>query len=118
MTHFKYHLVVIISLLFSVNSAFAQKSKQDQLEERRQELRQEIKKINTLLFQNNSQKKSQTSLVEDLNYKLNVRRNLIKVTNQQANLLTREINSSWGRRQSWASVTRALAVLKLPWMLP
>ena len=109
MMHFKYHLVVIVSLLFSVNSAFAQKSKQDQLEERRQELRLEIKKINTLLFQNNSKKKSETTLVEDLNYKLSVRRNLIKITNQQANLLTREINTN---QNKISNLNKELELLK------
>jgi septal ring factor EnvC (AmiA/AmiB activator) len=34
------------------------------------------------------------SLIENFNYKINVLSNLIKVTNQQANLLTREINSN------------------------
>ena len=31
-------------------------------------------------------------MVEDLNYKISVRKNLIRITNQQANLLSREIN--------------------------
>jgi len=73
---------------------FSQSKKQQELEERRQELRREINQINDLLFKNKSQKKSQTSLIEDLSYKVSVRRNLIKVTNQQANLLTREINTN------------------------
>uniref|UniRef100_UPI0035C7A377 murein hydrolase activator EnvC family protein n=1 Tax=Aurantibacter sp. TaxID=2807103 RepID=UPI0035C7A377 len=71
--------------------------------------RQEIKKINTLLFQNSSKKKSQTSLIEDLNYKLNVRRNLIKVTNQQANLLTREINTN---QDKISNLNKELQLLK------
>jgi septal ring factor EnvC (AmiA/AmiB activator) len=74
--------------------SFSQSKKQQELEERRQELRREINQINDLLFKNKSQKKSQTSLIEDLSYKVSVRRNLIKVTNQQANLLTREINTN------------------------
>ena len=32
--------------------------------------------------------------MEDLDFKINVRKNLIRITNQQANLLTREINSN------------------------
>ena len=65
-----------------------------ELEERRQELRDEIRQINALLFKDKSKKKSQTTLIEDLNYKVSVRKNLIMVTNQQANLLTREINDN------------------------
>ncbi|HIC32636.1 MAG TPA: peptidase M23 [Flavobacteriaceae bacterium] len=41
-----------------------------------------------------NKKKDQTALIEDLNYKLSVTNNLIKVTNQQANLLTRSINNN------------------------
>ncbi len=34
------------------------------------------------------------TLIEDLNYKVSVRKNLIRITNEQANLLTREINAN------------------------
>ncbi len=88
-----YTLFLLLFFLFSA-SAFSQSKKQQELEERRQELRKEIQQINTLLFQNKNQKKSQTTLIEDVNYKISVRKNLIKVTNEQANLLTREINAN------------------------
>ena len=81
-------------LLLGITSAQAQNNKKDQLEARRIELRNEIKKINNLLFSNQNKKKDQTALIEDLNYKLSVTNNLIKVTNQQANLLTRSINNN------------------------
>jgi len=55
-------------------------------------LRKEIEQINKLVSKNKTKEKSQLSLIEDLNYKISVRNNLIKVTNQQANLLTREIH--------------------------
>ncbi len=73
---------------------FSQNNKQKELETRRQELRREILKINELRLENKSKEKSQLSLIEDFNYKINVLNNLIKVTNQQANLITREINSN------------------------
>ncbi|WP_240964563.1 murein hydrolase activator EnvC family protein [Flavivirga algicola] len=57
-------------------------------------MRREIQKINELRAENKSKEKSQLSLIEDFNYKINVLSNLIKVTNQQANLLTRKINSN------------------------
>ncbi len=73
---------------------FTQNNKQKELETRRQELRREIRKINELRLENKSKEKSQLSLIEDFNYKINVLNNLIKVTNQQANLITRAINSN------------------------
>ena len=72
----------------------AQSAKQKSLEAKRIKYKQELKELNAFLFSNKEQKKSVVSLVEDLNYKVNVRRNLIKVTNDQANLLTREINAN------------------------
>ncbi|HPF97239.1 MAG TPA: peptidoglycan DD-metalloendopeptidase family protein [Mangrovimonas sp.] len=84
---------LVLSIFFSL-SLFSQSAKQRELEERRLELRREIEQINNLLFKKKDEKKSQLSMMEDLNYKISVRKNLIKVTNQQANLLTREINAN------------------------
>jgi len=91
---FTYRISFLLIFLLSNTITFSQNKKQQELEERRQELRHEIQQINDLLFKNKSKAKSQTSLIEDLSYKVSVRRNLIKVTNQQANLLTREINAN------------------------
>tara|TARA_R110000868_G_scaffold195442_4_gene441116 strand:- start:1493 stop:2719 length:1227 start_codon:yes stop_codon:yes gene_type:complete len=85
---------VVFAALFCSSIGFPQSSKQQELEERRQELRQEIKKINELQLENKSKAKSQLSLIENYNYKISVLNNLISVTNQQANLITREINSN------------------------
>ncbi len=87
-------------LLFSfflVTSAFAQVDKQQQLEEKRQALLNEIKQINSLLFATQKEEKSVLTQVEDLDSKINTRQNLIRVTNQQANLLSREINDNLGK---------------------
>lgn len=81
-------------MLFSVTTLQAQSKKQQELEARRQEILKEIQQINSLLFTDKKKEKSAVSLVEDLNNKVRVRQNLIKVTNDQANLLTREINSN------------------------
>jgi len=81
-------------LLLANGIGFSQNKKQQELEERRQELRQEINKINQLQQENKSKEKSQLSLILNYNYKISVLNNLISVTNQQANLLTREINSN------------------------
>ena len=95
-------------LLFSANLN-AQSQKQRELEERRLELQKEIKQINNLLFKDRKKEKTIISKVEDVSYKVNVRKNLIKVTNQQANLLTRQIN----KNQNDISIMRdELKVLK------
>ena len=88
----KYWLLIL--LIVCSFFAHSQSKKQQELENRRQELRQEIQQINTLLFQGKKEQKSVLSTVENLNYKVAVRQNLINITNQQANLLTREINNN------------------------
>ncbi len=92
-----YKIILGIVFLLCNSLGFSQSNKQKALESRRQELRQEIKKINALRLDNKSKEKSQLTLIEDFNYKINVLSNLIKVTNQQANLLTREISANQKR---------------------
>lgn len=87
-------LLFFILLVFSHLDGYAQSKRQLELEERRRELQQEIRQITNLLFAGKKEKKSVVSVVEDLNYKISVRKNLMRITNQQANLLTREINSN------------------------
>lgn len=70
----------------------AQNQRQQELEGRRRELQKEIKQITALLFASKKERKSMINTVDDLSYKISVRKNLIRITNQQANLLTREIN--------------------------
>lgn len=89
-----YTFFILLVFLVSSSAVFSQNNKQKELETRRQELRREIQKITELRSENKSKEKSQLSLIEDFNYKISVLNNLIKVTNQQANLLTREINSN------------------------
>jgi septal ring factor EnvC (AmiA/AmiB activator) len=75
-------------------SVSAQSDKQRALELKRQQILKEMKQINALLFTKKKEEKSAITLIEDLNYKVNVRKNLIRITNEQANLLTREINAN------------------------
>lgn len=83
-------------LLFSLCtfSSHAQSKKQLELEARRQTILKEIQQLNNLVASQKKEERSIISTVEDLNYKVNIRKNLIKVTNDQANLLTREINDN------------------------
>jgi len=79
-------------LMISVGTAQSNSSRQKVLEAQKKRLQQEIKQINTLLFNNNRKEKTVLSQVEDLDLKISVRSQLVKVNNQQANLLTRQIN--------------------------
>ena len=88
------YIIVLLCFLLSIPIANAQSNKQKELEAKRQKYQNELKQINALLFSDKKKEKSLVSLVEDLNTKVSVRRNLIKVTNDQANLLTREINAN------------------------
>jgi septal ring factor EnvC (AmiA/AmiB activator) len=85
---------LFIFLAIGSSNANAQSQRQEELEEKRRELQQEIREIAKLLFAGEKEKKSIVSAIEDLNYKISVRKNLIRITNQQANLLTREINAN------------------------
>ncbi len=86
--------LLLLSLLFlgSIN-LYAQNSREN-LEERRIELREEIRKINSLRSSNKIKEKSVLTEVEDLDRQIRTTENLIKVTNQQANILTRDISSN------------------------
>jgi septal ring factor EnvC (AmiA/AmiB activator) len=86
--------ILFLFLLLNSFTSEAQSAKQKELEAKRVKFQNELKQLNVLLFSNKKEEKSVVSLVEDLNYKVSVRRNLIKVTNDQANLLTREINAN------------------------
>lgn len=87
-------LALVLFTLILNFSGFSQSKKQLELEERRRELTREIQQIGALLFEGKKEQKSVLSVVEDLDFKIKVRNDLISITNQQANLLTREINSN------------------------
>jgi len=77
---------------FVIIQAQQTSKKQKELEAQRLRLKKEIKQINGILFNNIKTRKSALTQVEDLQVKLNVRLELIKVTNEQANLLTTRIS--------------------------
>lgn len=94
LTHSRCSLATLFLTLALHLSGFSQSSKQKELELRRTELQREIQQITTLLFAGKKEQKSVFSIVEDLNFKIQKRKNIISITNQQANLLTREINTN------------------------
>ena len=77
---------------FVIIQAQQTSKKQKELEAQRLRLKKEIKQINSILFNNIKTRKSALTQVEDLQVKLNVRLELIKVTNEQANLLTTTVS--------------------------
>lgn len=86
--------ITIVFVLLMSSASWAQTNKQEQLEQRRLELQQELQKIYDLRKNNKVKERSVLDQVEDLSLQIGVRQNLIKVTHQQANLLTRKINTN------------------------
>ena len=101
--------ILLLGLLLSSPTLFAQSDKQKKLEAQRQQILREMKQFKTLLINKGKEEKSEITLIENLNYKINRRENLIKITNQQANLLTREISTN---EKEIASLKNQLDVLK------
>ena len=84
--------------------------RQQELEAQRVRLKNEIKQINELLFSSKKTRKNVVTEVEDLQVKLSVREELIKVTNAQVNLLTRKINLN---ERNISNQRKELEVLKV-----
>ena len=89
---FPRRLFAIVLLLCFVSLAWSQDNRQAKLRQQRKQLQQEIKQINTLLFSNTKKKKTALNEVEDLALKIDLRQRLIRVTNEEANRLTQQIN--------------------------
>src|SRR6056300_340267 len=86
-------LLFLVLFWIGVGMAYSQSTtkRQQELEAQRIRLNNEIKQINELLFSSKKTRKNVVTEVEDLQVKLSVREELIKVTNSQVNLLTRKI---------------------------
>ena len=84
--------VIFFLSLTSLGIAQSNSDRQKSLEIQKKRLQAEIKQINSLLFKNTRKEKSVLFQVEDLNVKISVRTDLVKVNTQQYNLLTRQIN--------------------------
>jgi septal ring factor EnvC (AmiA/AmiB activator) len=90
----RFYIIFFLGCLLSSMSILAQSDKQKRLEEQRQQILKEIKQFQAFLLGKKKEEKSEITLIEDLNYKVRRRENLIRITNEQANLLTREINTN------------------------
>ena len=81
-------------LLMTYSTAYGQTNEQKALEEKREQLQSEIRDINRLLFAEKKEKGNVLDQMEALDKKISVRQQLIRVTNQQSNLLNRQINAN------------------------
>jgi len=89
---------LIFGMLFLTGQLlWSQTDKQQELEQKRLQIQEEIKQINNLLFSTKKKEKSVLTEVENISSRIQARENLIKVTNQQANLISREINSNMSK---------------------
>lgn len=87
-------MVCLLLLTFWAQSSYAQTKEQKALEEKREKLQQEIREINRLLFAEKKEKGTVLDQMEALDKKITVRQQLIRVTNQQSNLLNKQINTN------------------------
>ena len=87
-------IIIFVFTLTLCGKGYTQSASQKQLEARRLKLEKEINEANSILTLTNNKQKSVSSQVEDLRYKINIRKNLIRVTNDQANLLSRLISKN------------------------
>lgn len=87
------YLILLATFILLSQSAEAQ-SKRETLEQKRQELRAQIKKINALLSSNKEEKQSIITKAGDLERRIRATEELIKTNNESANLLSRKINNN------------------------
>lgn len=86
--------IVFVMFMLGAGGILAQTSEQKALESKREQLQKEIAEINRLLFAEKKEKGNVLDQMEAMDQKINVRQQLIRVTNQQSNLLNRQINTN------------------------
>tara|TARA_R110000796_G_scaffold183498_2_gene300095 strand:- start:196585 stop:197814 length:1230 start_codon:yes stop_codon:yes gene_type:complete len=90
---YRLFFVLVVVLVFSFNSN-AQTTEQKNLEAKREQLQKEIQQINRLLFAEKKEKGNVLDQMQALDKKISVRQQLIRVTNEQSNLLNRQLNTN------------------------
>ena len=91
MIKFRFHIILLSVFLLSF-SAFSQTKRQ--LEEQRKKYQSEIKNLNKLLFAEEKKEKNALEDLRDIKQKIDVRNKLIATINQEARLLSKEINTT------------------------
>lgn len=87
-------LYLFFLLLFFVNPISAQKNNQKKLENKRIELKKEIKKIKNYLYNTKKKERSLSNQVRDLNQKITTRENLINTISDELISLGNEIEKN------------------------
>tara|TARA_R110002051_G_scaffold214190_1_gene279056 strand:+ start:1330 stop:2559 length:1230 start_codon:yes stop_codon:yes gene_type:complete len=90
---YRLFFVFVVVLFFHLNSN-AQTTEQKNLEAKREQLQKEIQQINRLLFAEKKEKGNVLDQMQALDKKISVRQQLIRVTNEQSNLLNRQLNTN------------------------
>lgn len=93
-------LLLSFFLLFMGEIALSQNLTREQLEKRREALKAEMLQLNRLRESNKKKERSLLTEVEDIDQQIKVRSDLIRVTNRQANLLTREIDENLNKLEN------------------
>ncbi len=86
--------ICLVFLLYGGLILHGQSKEQQALEARRAALQQEIAEMNRMLSEERKEKGNVLEQMEALDQKINIRQELIRVTNQQSNLLNRQINTN------------------------
>lgn len=101
------YLSVFVLFLFANTATYAQTRKE--LEAQRIELKEEINRVNKLLFTAQKNEKSALEDLKDLNQKIEVRTKLIAAIDKEAKAISREINTN---QLEINKLTQELNVLK------
>ena len=96
-------IAIYVFLGLFINYGFSQTNNREELELKRVELQKEIKKINELLFSNKRQKTAVYSDIENLSLQIQRKEELVKLTNQQINLLNNAIKRNQKEEDSLES---------------
>ena len=90
---FRKTMLFLWIILLCSNSIFSQNNRK-QLEKQKEAIQKELKEINALLFKNKKQKASTFTDIENINYKIQRKQEVIKLTNRQINLLNIELEKN------------------------
>ncbi len=93
MKFLKNQFIFLVFIIIS-NTIVSQQNSQADLKKKRSQIQNEIKQINELLFSNNKKKSVAFSDIENLNIKIKRKEELVKLVNQQINILTTEIDDN------------------------
>ncbi len=93
-TNCSYFVCLLLIAAMGMHDSFAQTNEQKALEAKREQLQREIRDINRLLFAEKKELGNVLDQMQALDKKVNVREQLIRVTNQESNILNRQINTN------------------------